>query len=121
VAIPQQNPDFGPFYLPNSGYPPDSHPFPTQALTAPINSTPGESSFQAFTSSSDGGQADAEATAEDKRRRNTAASGSFAQLPSVSWCHVRTQPYHFTQHAFESRRNSGHSIWNTLYQISQGV
>ena len=80
MAMPQQTPDFGQFYLPDSSYPLASHPFPTQELSTPITSAPGESSFQAFTSVMEGTPADAEATSEEKRRRNTAASGSFTQL-----------------------------------------
>ena len=113
VAIPQQTPDFGPFYLPSSGYSPASPPFLTPALSTPIASVPGESSFQAFTSTQEGASVDADATADEKRRRNTAASGSFTQLRSVSWSHAITRPYNFTQHAFESRKSSGRSIWNT--------
>jgi hypothetical protein len=116
VAMPQQTADFEQFFLPNSGYPPASPPFPTPALSAPIASGPGESSFQAFTPSQDGAPLDPDVSAEEKRRRNTAASGSFTQL-SVSWCHAITQPYNFTQHASESRKSSGRSVWNARSQI----
>jgi hypothetical protein len=112
MAIPQQTQDFAQFYLQNSGYPPASLPFPTPALSAaPIALGPGESSFQAFTSSQDGAPVDADVSAEEKRRRNTAASGSLTCC-LFHGAH-RNQPYNFTQHASESRKRSGRSIWNT--------
>ncbi|KAH9004226.1 hypothetical protein EDB86DRAFT_3072570 [Lactarius hatsudake] len=77
VAIPQQTSDFGQFYLPSSGYSPATPPFPIPALSTPITSIPGESSFQAFTSTQEGTPVDTDATAEEKRRRNTAASARF--------------------------------------------
>lgn len=82
MAMPQQTPDFGLLYPPNSGYPPTSHIFPEQALLTPIDSPTGESSFQTF-NAMEGAPVDAEASAEEKRRRNTAASGPFTQLLSV--------------------------------------
>ena len=109
MAMPHQTLDFGPLYPPNTGYPPASHPFPAQALLTPIDSPTGESSFQTF-NSTEGTPVDAEASAEEKRRRNTAASGTFTQLLSVSRCHAITPSHDFIQHASESRKNSGHSI-----------
>lgn len=76
MAMPQQTPDFGLLYPPNSGYPPAGHPFPEQALLTPMDSATGESSFQTFPSTPEGA-VDAEASAEEKRRRNTAASARF--------------------------------------------
>jgi len=53
--------------------------YQTPQLSTPITTPPGESSFQTFSSSltPEGAQFDSEAVAEEKRRRNTAASARF--------------------------------------------
>lgn len=79
VATPQQTPDFGAFYLPDGGYSSASLPFPAPAFSTPIASALGESCFQAFTSThtQESTPVDTDASPEDKRRRNTAASARF--------------------------------------------
>jgi hypothetical protein len=77
-AVPHYTPDFGPHAFPGGNYPP-SAPYSASQLSTPIIAGPGESSFQGFTpeQTQESAPADTEALAEEKRRRNTAASGMW--------------------------------------------
>ena len=79
-AVPHYTPDFGgPHVFPGGNYPPPGAPYSASQLSTPINAAPGESSFQGFTpaQTQEGAPVDADAIAEEKRRRNTAASGMW--------------------------------------------
>jgi hypothetical protein len=77
-AMPNYTPGFGELGLPPGNYSvPNAH-YPTSQLSTPLVAASGESSFQGFTSAQTQESApvvDAEAMSEEKRRRNTAASG----------------------------------------------
>ncbi|KAI0304671.1 hypothetical protein BC826DRAFT_1100475 [Russula brevipes] len=79
IGVPQYPQAFGPLFPSGGNYPPASAPYPTPQISTPITTTPGESSFQTFTPAQgqEGAPVDTEATAEEKRRRNTAASARF--------------------------------------------
>jgi len=73
----QYTPGFGQLVPPGTGYSPASTPYPTSYLPAPHATVPGQSSFQGVIPAHtlEGAPIDAEAIAEEKRKRNTAASG----------------------------------------------
>jgi len=75
--IPHYTPGFGQLGFPAGSYSSQSAPHPTSQLSTPIIAVSGESTFQGFTSEQAQGSApvDADAMTEEKRRRNTAASG----------------------------------------------
>jgi len=79
MTVPQYTPDPGPPFPSGDIHSSAGAPYPTQQLSTPITTVPGESSFQAFPSSltPEGAQFDTEAMSEEKRRRNTAASARF--------------------------------------------
>lgn len=72
-------PEFGTLFPPDSNHPLASAPYPTPHISTPITTAPSESSFQAFTSAQiqESAPVDAEASTEEKRKRNTAASGMW--------------------------------------------
>ena len=76
--MPNYTPGFGELGLPPGNYPAPNTHHPTSQLSTPILAGSGESSFQGFTSAQTQEIApiDAEAMSEEKRRRNTAASGT---------------------------------------------
>jgi len=73
----QYTPGFEQLVPPAINYSPAGAPYPTPQLSTPLSAAPGQSSFQAVISAQDqeGTPVDAEATVEEKRKRNTAASG----------------------------------------------
>ena len=77
VAMPNYTPGFGELGLPPGNYSAPNAHYPTSHLSMPIIPASGESTFQAFTSahSQESAPVDTEAMSEEKRRRNTAASG----------------------------------------------
>jgi hypothetical protein len=75
--MPDYTPGFGQLGLPAGNYSvPNAH-YPTSQLSTPIIAGSGESTFQGFTSAQtqENAPVDTEAMSEEKRRRNTAASG----------------------------------------------
>ncbi len=75
--MPNYTPGFGELGLPPGNYSAPNAHYPTSQLSMPVIAASGESSFQGFTSAQtqEGAPVDAEAMSEEKRRRNTAASG----------------------------------------------
>lgn len=72
----QYTPGFGQLVPPGIDHYPENTPYPTPQFSTPIGTAPGESSFQAAISTQEDAPLDVEANAEEKRRRNTAASGT---------------------------------------------
>lgn len=77
MAIPNYTPGFGQLGLPAGNYSAPNTHYPTSELFTPIIGASGESTFQGFTSAQtqESAPVDPEAMSEEKRRRNTAASG----------------------------------------------
>jgi hypothetical protein len=80
--MPNYTPGFGQLGLPAGNYSAPNAHYPTPQLSTPIIAGPGESTFQAFTpdQTQESAPVDAEALSEEKRRRNTAASGMSSRL-----------------------------------------
>jgi len=76
-TAPQYTPGFEQLFPPGTNYSPASAPYPTSHLPTPLATSPGQSSFQTVIPAHtlEGAPVDAEAIAEEKRKRNTAASG----------------------------------------------
>jgi hypothetical protein len=70
-------PGFGELGVPAGNYSAANAHYPTSQSSTPMIAASGESSFQAFTpsQSDESAPVDPEAMSEEKRRRNTAASG----------------------------------------------
>lgn len=76
--MPQYTPNFGQLGFMGDHYSSSSVPNPASQLSAPIIPAHGQSSFQGFSPQpQEGIPVDTEAMAEEKRRRNTAASGMW--------------------------------------------
>jgi len=75
--MPNFTPGFGQLGLPADSYSALNAHYPTSQLSTPIIAASGESTFQGFTSAQtqENAPVDPEAMSEEKRRRNTAASG----------------------------------------------
>ena len=75
--MPNYTPGFGELGLPAGSYSAPNTHYPTSQFSTPIIAGSGESTFQGFTSpqTQENAPIDAEAMSEEKRRRNTAASG----------------------------------------------
>jgi hypothetical protein len=76
-AVSHYPPDFGQLGFSAGNFSTPSASYSTSQLSTPTIPASGESTFQGFTSrqNQESARVDAEATAEEKRRRNTAASG----------------------------------------------
>jgi hypothetical protein len=75
--MPNYTPSFGQLGLPAGSYSAPNAHYPTPQFSTPMIPASGESTFQAFTSpqTQEGAPVDTESMSEEKRRRNTAASG----------------------------------------------
>ena len=75
--MPSYTPGFGQLGSPAGNYSAPNAHYPSSQLPTPMIAASGESSFQAFTSAQtqESAPLDTEAMSEEKRRRNTAASG----------------------------------------------
>lgn len=84
-AVPNYTPCFGQLGLPPGSYSAPNAHYSTSQLSTPIMAASGQSTFQGFTSAQaqESAPVDADAMAEEKRRRNTAASGMYEQV-----CHL---------------------------------
>jgi hypothetical protein len=81
--MPNYTPGFGELGLPAGNYSAPNAHYPTSQLSTPIIPASGESTFQAFTpaQTEESAPFDPEAMSEEKRRRNTAASGMVIMAP----------------------------------------
>jgi len=84
-VVPNYTPGFGQLGFPAGNYSTPNAHYPASQLSTPIIAASGESTFQGFTSAraQETSPVDAEGMTEEKRRRNTAASGMSGHV-----CHL---------------------------------